>query len=133
MFEKDIKNLKENNSIEFKKAKGGLPSSLWESYSAFANSNGGNIVLGIVEPQKNVFESAKLTESEVLELQKRFWDIINNPQKVSVNLLVDKDVYVDDYDGYPILVIKVRRANRFEKPVHINNNVYIPFKKTNLS
>ena len=124
MFEKDIKNLKENNLIEFKKAKGGLPSSLWESYSAFANSNGGNIVLGIDEPQKNVFESAKLTESEVLELQKRFWDIINNPQKVSVNILVDKDVYVDDYDGYPIIVIKVRRANRFEKPVHINNNVY---------
>ena len=88
MFEKDIENLKENNLIEFKKAKGGLPNSLWESYSAFANSNGGNIVLGIDEPQKNVFESAKLTESEVLELQKRFWDIINNLQKVSVNILV---------------------------------------------
>ena len=124
MFEKDIKNLKENNLIEFKKSKGGLPNSLWESYSAFANSNGGTIVLGIDEPQKNVFESAKLTESEVLELKKRFWDTINNTQKVSVNILVDRDVYVDDYDGFPVLVIKVRRANRFEKPVHINNNVY---------
>ncbi len=124
MFEKDIKNLKENNLIEFKKAKGGLPNSLWESYSAFANSNGGTIILGIDEPQKDVFESANLTESEVLELQKRFWDNINNSQKVSVNILVDKDVYIDDYAGFPILVIKVRRANRFEKPVHINNNVY---------
>lgn len=55
MFEKDIKNLKENNLIEFKKSKGGLPNSLWESYSAFANSNGGTIVLGIDEPQKKVF------------------------------------------------------------------------------
>ncbi len=71
-----------------------------------------------------MFETAKLTETEVLELQKRVWDIINNLQKVSVNILVDKDVYVDNYDGYPILVIKVRRANRFEKPVYINNNVY---------
>ena len=124
MFEKDINNLKENNLIEIKKSKGGLPNSLWESYSAFANTNGGTIVLGIDEPQKNVFESAKLTESEALELQKRFWDNINNVQKISVNLLVDKDVYVDDYDGYPILVIKVRRASRFEKPVYINNNVY---------
>ena len=124
MFEKEINNLKENNLIEFKKSKGGLPNSLWESYSAFANTNGGTIVLGIDEPQKNVFESAKLTESEVLELQKRFWDNINNVQKISVNMLVDKDVYVDDYDGYPILVIKVRRASRFEKPVYINNNVY---------
>ena len=124
MFEKDINNLKENNLIEIKKSKGGLPNSLWESYSAFANTNGGTIVLGIDEPQKDVFESAKLTESEALELQKRFWDNINNVQKISVNLLVDKDVYVDDYDGYPILVIKVRRASRFEKPVYINNNVY---------
>lgn len=124
MFLKDIKNLRENNLIEFKKSKGWLPNSLWESYSAFANTNGGTIVLGIDEPQKNVFESAKLTESEILELQKRFWDNINNVQKISVNMLVDKDVYVDDYDGYPILVIKVRRASRFEKPVYINNNVY---------
>lgn len=124
MFLKDIKNLRENNLIEFKKSKGGLPNSLWESYSAFANTNGGTIVLGIDEPQKNVFESAKLTESEILELQKRFWDNINNVQKISVNMLVDKDVYVDDYEGYPILVIKVRRASRFEKPVYINNNVY---------
>lgn len=124
MFIKDIKSLKENNSIEFKKSKGGLPNSLWESYSAFANTNGGTIVLGIDEPQKNVFESAKLTEAEVENLQKLFWDTINNSQKVSNNILVDKDVYVDEYDGYPILVIKIRRANRFEKPVYINNNLY---------
>lgn len=124
MFETDINNLKESNLIEFKKSRGGLSNSLWESYSAFANTNGGTIVLGIDEPQKNVYKSAKLTETEVLELQKCFWNTINNTQKVSLNILVDKDVYVDEYDGYPILVIMVRRANRFEKPVYINNNVY---------
>ncbi len=124
MVMKNIKNLKENNLIEFKKSKGGLADSLWESYSAFANTNGGTIVLGIDEPKPNVFVSAKLTDSEVEELQKRFWDIVNNNQKVSANILVDKDVYIDEYDGYPILVIKIRRANRFQKPVYINNNLY---------
>lgn len=32
---------KEDNCREVKKAEGGLPIALWESYSSFANSNGG--------------------------------------------------------------------------------------------
>ena len=44
----DITNLskyEENNRIEAKRAKGGLPNSLWESYSAFANP--GDIRIGL--------------------------------------------------------------------------------------
>ena len=40
---------KEDNRREVKKAKGGLPLSLWDSYSALANSNGGVIPLGVLE------------------------------------------------------------------------------------
>lgn len=78
MLIKEIKNLKENNLIEFKNAKGGLPKSLWESYSAFANTNGGTIILGIEEQKNNIFVSSKLTEAEVENLQKQFWDNVNN-------------------------------------------------------
>lgn len=124
MLIKEIKNLKENNLIELKNAKGGLPKSLWESYSAFANTNGGTIILGIEEHKNNIFVSSKLTEAEVENLQKQFWDNVNNKKIISINILVDKDVYIDEYNNNHILVIKVKKANRFQKPVFINDNLY---------
>lgn len=44
-----IEGLKETDWLEAKKATGGFPNSVWETYSAFANSKGGVLLLGVEE------------------------------------------------------------------------------------
>ena len=51
MTEQDIHNLLaygEHVTLECKKAQSNVPGSLWETYSAFANTYGGTILLGSV-------------------------------------------------------------------------------------
>ena len=64
----------ETSEIEFKSARGGLPGSFWESYSAFANTNGGTIVLGVVE-KNNRFLFDGLTEETIIRYKKIFWTV----------------------------------------------------------
>lgn len=45
----NIEKITEDNRREVKKANGGLPVSLWDTYSSFANCYGGVIILGIKE------------------------------------------------------------------------------------
>lgn len=124
---------REHNRLEAKKAKGGLPGSLWETYSAFANTDGGIILLGADEKDGGQLVSTGLTEDEVRKMQKQFWDSINNRQKVSDNILTDKDVYPMEYESSRIMVINVPRAHRERRPVYINSDIFSGTYKRNSS
>ncbi|MBR2812694.1 MAG: ATP-binding protein [Solobacterium sp.] len=113
---------REDNRREVKKAKGGLPNSLWETYSSMANCYGGVIILGVAENSDGSFVTTGLQNEA--KLKKDFWDTINNPNKVSINLLMDSDVTAYDVNGDTIMVINVPRAKRENRPVFINNNIW---------
>ncbi|MBQ2454530.1 MAG: putative DNA binding domain-containing protein [Firmicutes bacterium] len=116
----NIEKYRENNRLEAKKALGGLPKSIWETYSAFANTLGGLILLGVEEHKDRSLHTVDLPDPD--SLIKEFWDIVNDPDKVSINILSSKDVYPLEVNGYHIVVINVPRADRSYKPVYIDGN-----------
>ena len=114
---------REDNRREVKKASGGLPGSLWETYSAFANSNGGVIILGIQEKEDGSWQASGLANEA--KLRKDFWNTINNPSKVSINLLTERDLKTyQDEKGNVILAVYVPRARRDQKPVYLNRDLF---------
>ncbi|MEI6890674.1 MAG: RNA-binding domain-containing protein [Pontiella sp.] len=106
----------EGNDLEFKSAKGGLPKSLWETYSAMANTQGGTILLGVED------DGTVSGVSDAIKLKGDFWNTINNRGKVCSNLLTDHDVAVIESDTGRILAIRIPAATRFQKPVYIGQN-----------
>jgi predicted HTH transcriptional regulator/septal ring factor EnvC (AmiA/AmiB activator) len=117
----DIVTSKENSHWEAKKAHGGLPESLWETYSAFANTEGGIVLLGVSENRSNQLTVTGITDAQ--EKVKNLWNLLNNRQKVSANILFERHIYIQSFDGKEIIVIEVPRADRHDKPIYINNDL----------
>ena len=115
----------EHITLEVKRAEKDLPRSVWETYSAFANTYGGLIFLGVVENLKEKDTNKRFAITGVGDaekIRKDIWNIVNNSEKVSVNLLKDEDVETIDMDGKTVMAINVPRADYTVRPVYINNN-----------
>lgn len=123
----NLEKYRENNRIEAKKAMGGLPGSIWETYSAFANTLGGVILLGVEEWPDKTLHAVDLPDPD--KLIKEFWNNVNNPNKTSVNLLSSKDVFVQEVDGNHIVVINVPRAERSYRPVYLHGNPLSTYRR----
>ena len=123
MFDlREFDTYREDNRREIKKAKGGLPASIWETYSAFANTEGGVMILGVKENEDGSWVTTGLDNES--KLKKEFWDTINNSNKVSENLLTENNVRTYEKNGDIIMVITVPKASRESRPVYINGKMF---------
>jgi len=71
----------EGADVEYKSARGGLPSSLWETYSAFANTGGGTIWLGVIQRNDGHLDVQGI--QNVDKLKSDIWNLVNNREKTS--------------------------------------------------
>ncbi len=114
----------ERINLECKKAENKLPNSIWETYSSFANTDGGIILLGIEEHVQETdlakrfsFVNMEHAEQRILE----FWNTINS-DKVNINILKDANVGTCQIKGATVIWIEVPQADYRQKPVYINGN-----------
>lgn len=120
----DISLLAEAEELECKLAagrdgNGQIPNDLWLTYSAFANTRGGVIILGVKEVDRK-FQLVGLRNAE--KMRSDIFNLLNNRQKVSANLLDGSKVQTATIDDRCILILDVPRAGRKHQPVFINGN-----------
>lgn len=97
---------RETYELEYKSAEGGFPGSFWDTYSSFANTQGGTIVLGVKEKHGN-FTFDGLTEDKIKIYIKTFWDCVNNKGHVSANIMKEDDVEIKEYGKNKIILFHI--------------------------
>ena len=119
MKSEEIKKLvarSENAAVEFKRARGGVPADFWPSYSAFANTDGGTVILGVREKDgKREVEGLPDVEKTVADI----WNAVNNAEKISANVLFNESIYPVDVDGKAVVVVEVPCAERTVRSVYV--------------
>ncbi len=78
----------ERINLECKKAESKLPASVWETYSSFANTDGGVILFGVEEHMKETDAEKRFSFVSIHNPEQRlkdFWNTVNS-EKVSTNI-----------------------------------------------
>ena len=117
----------ENQEVEAKLAhgrdgQGALPKSIWETYSAFANTHGGTIFLGVGERHGQFFADGIPCPKQI---EDALWKGLNDPTQVSHNLLERSQVRTHSLPcGQSIVIIVVPQAPQQLKPIYIGNDPF---------
>lgn len=109
----------EGIDLEAKTASGNVPRSAWETISAFANTTGGALVLGLEEHDE------AWTPVGVSQARKMVQDLhsaMRNKGKISADVCGQSDIWIERFDDKELIVIRVNPALRRSKPVYIDGD-----------
>ncbi len=120
----DISYLAEGSQLECKAAQGKdkqgeIPKDFWPTYSAFANTAGGIVLLGVSEDDEG-FHVLGIADEH--RLRHDLWTLLNNREKISTNLLTEQDIQPLTLDEKTIIAVRVPTATRQQRPVYIGQN-----------
>lgn len=122
----NLQNETESSYLEFKEAKTDLPKDFWETYSSFANTSGGLVILGIKEKP---FEIIGIRNPN--KLIKDLFNLSASTNKVNLNLLSSNSVKQHIINDKTIISIYIPEAPINKKPVFFNQNIINTFIRRN--
>lgn len=117
----DLNCIREDNRLEAKAAQGGIPRSIWESISAFANTAGGTILLGVKECDNGSLEAIGLDDAH--KMLDDFWNAALSKDKLSARFMSDENARIEKVNGKEIIVIDVPWVNRHDRPVFLDKDI----------
>ena len=122
-----ILNVSESDTLEFKEGKKGFPKDALETYSAFANTEGGLLVLGLKE-----LSTSQSSIVGVDDPQKDITEMINllqNPSKVSDNILNNSSFKITTVRDKSIIEISIPKATYNKRPIYLKGNPSESYKR----
>ncbi len=114
---------KESGIVEFKSAKGGFPGSFWQTYSSFANTHGGVIILGVKE-KDGLFTLDGLTQEQIVKYRKDFFDSAHNSNKINRCIISEEDVQEVEFNGMYVLFFYIPQVNVSLRPIYCGTDPY---------
>lgn len=109
----------EGIELEAKRASGNLPSNAWETISAFANTSGGVLVLGLDETDAGWVPVGLSNASQRVQ---ELLNLMRDTTKISVQVARHDDIWVEEVAEKQLIVIRVPPVPRRVRPVYINGN-----------
>lgn len=112
----------ENEHREYKQNTKGLTKDLWETISAFENTDGGTIILGVTEIEKNSkFGITGVTDPQnTLDI---FWSSIDDI--ISYKTIQNDDVKIVKINEATVIEIHVDSAPDNKKPVYSHGKIFV--------
>ena len=130
-FLADPKKIQEKANLECKAAANSLPKDFWKSFSAFSNTQGGFILLGISEKKGGEFCITGVSDAR--KIVDDLYSQARSGQKVSCHYLNDDCVlYENDiFAEKSVIAIYVQKAENNSIPVYLNGDITNAYVRLN--